>query len=104
MPSSERERDGAAGDDEHVAAADREQVVEARRAEALPQRVRETAVLAEHDAFEDRAPLSRQTGRRGAREPARAAGRRRRRAAGRTRHADARSTTCTPWRRSHVRS
>ena len=69
-PSSDRKRNGAARDDEHVAAAHGEQVVETRRAEALPQRVGEAAVLAEDDPFEDRAPLSRETGRRGACEPA----------------------------------
>ena len=61
--------DGPAADDDDVAAADREQVVEPGRPEALPEPVREPSVLAEHDACQDRAPFSREPGCRGAREP-----------------------------------
>ena len=65
----EREPDRAAGHDDDVAAADRQQVIEARGPKALPERVRETAVLTEHDALKDRATLSREAGGRRTREP-----------------------------------
>ena len=63
------------GEREHPAASrttfspTREQVIEPRAAEARLQPVREPGVVAEHDAGDDRPPLSRQARRRGTAEP-----------------------------------
>ena len=102
-PECEHDDDGAARDDEHVAAADREQVVQTAGAEALLQCRREILRLAEHDAFEDRAAFSRQAGDGRADEP-------RVQAIGDAvprpddLKALARSTTWMPCRRRRVRS
>ena len=64
------EHEHAPCDQDHVLSRDREQVVEPRSAEVLPQVVGERLVVAEDDPFEDRAPLSRETGCDGARQPA----------------------------------
>ena len=53
----------AGGNEDDVLAADREDVVEPRGAKVAAQAVRERRVVAEDDAFEDRAPFSRHTGR-----------------------------------------
>ena len=63
------ERKRPAGDEHDVLARHREQVVETRSSESLPQVVRERLLVAEDDPFDDPAPLSPQPGRDRAREP-----------------------------------
>ena len=57
------------GDEHDVRAAHRQEVVEPRGPEGILEAGREVFVLAEHDAFEDRAALSREPGCERAREP-----------------------------------
>ena len=60
----------AAREEDDVLSRDRQQVVEPRPPEARLERGREPVVVPEQHAFEDRAPFSRETGRRGAAQPA----------------------------------
>src|SRR5207248_1267517 len=65
-----RQRERATGDERNVLTRDREQVIEARCAEALSELVRQAAVVTEHDAFEDGGTLTVEPARDGAAEPA----------------------------------
>ena len=56
------EPERAARDQDDVLAGDGEQVVEPRAPEARLEAVAQPRVVAENDAFEDRAPFSRQAG------------------------------------------
>ena len=69
MPSSQASPSTPEATTHDVRAAHGEQVVEAGGAEALLERVRETAVLAEHDSLDHAAAFSREPGRAVAREP-----------------------------------
>ncbi len=106
IAGEQREPERAERDHDDVAAADGEQVIEAARAEALPQRVGEALVLAEHDALEHAAPLARSPGAppRASQACSRSATPPRPPRRPTMRQADARSTAWTPWRRSQVRS
>ena len=63
------ERKRPAGDEHDVLAGHREQVVETRSSESLPQIVRERLLVAEDDPFHDPAALAVQPGRDRARQP-----------------------------------
>ena len=64
-----REHDRARGDECHVLSGNREQVIEARGAEAVAQLLRERLLVAEDDAFDHAAALAVKAGRDRRREP-----------------------------------